>query len=104
MVGGGKVARRNMVILAASGVMCVSALTLGAPSAAANSHATTPHWRVLARTPGSLGAVVAPTATSAWAFGWGARPPTGPIFPIGRHWNGHTWSRVQFPAGVKNSG
>ena len=97
-------APRRMIFVAACGLMCASALTLGAPSSVASLHATTPHWRVLARAPGSLAAIVAPTATSAWAFGWGARPPTGPIFPIGRHWNGHRWSRAQFPSGVKNSG
>jgi hypothetical protein len=47
-----------MVILAACGMMSASALTLVAPSAVANLHATTPHWRVLAL----LGAIVAPTA------------------------------------------
>jgi len=51
-----------------------------------------------------MNVAIAPTATSAWAFGWGAHEPEGPIFPIGRHWNGHRWSRVQFPGGVKNSG
>ena len=54
-------APRRMIFVAACGLMCASALTLGAPSAVASLHATTPHWRVLARTPGSLGAIVAPT-------------------------------------------
>ncbi len=96
--------RRRTAILSACGALCAGALTLGAPSAVANSQASGPHWRVLASTPGSLGTVVAPTATSAWALGWGAHPPAGPIFAIGRHWNGRRWSQVRFPSGVNRSG
>ena len=95
---------RRTAVLAAGGALCIGGLALGVPPAAASRPAAAPHWRVLARTAGSLGAVVAPAPASAWAFGWGARPPEGPIFPIGRHWNGHRWSRVQFPSGVKKSG
>jgi len=104
-MGGRPVIPRRSAVLAARSAFCAGTLTLvGGTSAVANSHALGPHWRVVARTPGSLGTVIAPTATSAWAFGWGAHPPSGPIFPIGRHWNGRRWSRVQFPSGVKNSG
>jgi hypothetical protein len=92
-------------VLAVCGALCVGALALGAlPTAAANPRAPAPRWRVVARTPGTLDAVIAPAATSAWAFGWGANPPSGPIFAIARHWDGRHWSRVQFPKGVRKSG
>ena len=96
---------RRIITLTACGVLCGGSFLLGAPYTSANVPAARPHWRVVARAAGgSLGVVVAPRATSAWAFGWGAHPPAGRIFPIGRHWNGHRWSGVQFPSGVKNSG
>ena len=95
---------RRMVTLSACGALCAAAL-VGAPHAAANLRAAGPHWRVVARTAGGpLGVVAAPRSASAWVFGWGAPPPDGRIFPIGRHWNGHRWSGVQFPSAVKNSG
>ena len=96
---------RRTITLSACGALCAGALLLGPPYAAANLRAARPHWRVVARTAeGTLGVVVAPRSASAWAFGWGAHPPDGHIFPIGHHWNGRRWSGVQFPSGVKNSG
>jgi len=96
---------KRLVTVGACATMCMGALTLTVPHAAAISRAAAPHWRIVVRTSaGMLGPIVAPTATSAWAFGWGAHPPQGQIFPIGRHWNGHRWSGVRFPSGVKNSG
>jgi len=96
--------RGRTAVLATCGALCLGTLALGPFRAAASLPAAAAHWRVLASTTGSLGAAVAPTTTSAWAFGWGARPTGGPIFPVGRHWNGHRWSRVQFPSAVKDSG
>jgi hypothetical protein len=95
---------RHPVVLAACGALCASALSLGVPSATASPRASGPQWRIVARTPSWMTVAIAPTTTSAWAFGWGAHEPDGPIFPIGRHWNGHRWSSVQFPSGVRDSG
>lgn len=99
---------KRLPILGACGALCATALALGVPLAVAQAaHVQVPasRWRVVAKTPAApLGVVVAPTATSAWALGWGAHPITNIIFPIGRHWNGHRWSSVHFPSGVKSSG
>src|SRR5215472_14033485 len=98
---------KRLAILGACGALCATGLTLGVPLAvaqAAHVQAPASRWRVVARTPASLGVVVAPTATSAWALGWGAHPTGSIIFPVGRRWNGHRWSSVHFPSGVMNSG
>jgi hypothetical protein len=94
---------RGLVILAASGALCAGALTT-APAAGAKPPELPTKWRVVAHAPNSLAAAVAPTASSAWAFGWGAKQPTGPIFPVTQHWNGHRWASVKLPSGVKDSG
>lgn len=95
---------RRLTALVACAALGPSALLLGASSATANSGASAPGWRVVARASARMDAVVAPTATSAWAFGWAAHEPNGPVFPVGRHWDGHRWSRVRFPTGITNSG
>ena len=94
---------RGLTVLAVCGALGAGAVTV-APAAVAKPPASAPKWRVVAHALNSLGAAVAPTASSAWAFGWGAKQPNGPIFPVGRHWNGHRWSSVKLPAGVKDSG
>ncbi len=91
------------MVVAACGALGASALT-AAPAAGAKSPASAMKWHVVAHAPNSLGAAVAPTASNAWALGWGAKQPNGPIFAIARHWNSRRWSSVKLPRGVNNSG
>ena len=97
------VARRK-VIFAAYAAAGATALAFAAPASGAvgRGAVSSPHWRVVASVPGFLDAIVAPTRTSAWALGWSAHPPEGPVFPVGRAWNGHRWSRAQLP-GISDS-
>lgn len=98
------VARRK-VIFAACAAAGATGLAIAAPASGAvgRGAASSSHWRVVASVQGVLDAIVAPTSTSAWALGWGAHPPDGSIFPVGRAWNGHRWSRAQLP-GINDSG
>ena len=94
-------------IFAAAAAVSAGALGLATPAVASGTAMSTPRWRIVQQTPLSrlavLDALVAPTATSAWALGFGEKG-IGPTPPIGRHWNGHRWSTVQFPTVIKNSG
>jgi hypothetical protein len=75
-----------------------------APAAVAGGQpASALQWRVVARTPGILDAIIAPTAGSAWAFGWIGRR-NGLIAPVARHWNGRRWTTVTLPTGIGDSG
>src|SRR5215471_12317824 len=47
--------------------------------------------------------LTAPTATSAWAFGWVGKN-NGLIAPVARQWNGHRCSGATLPGAVKDSG
>src|SRR5215468_11924590 len=60
-------------------------------------------WRVVARPPGFLDAIIAPAAGSAWASGWIGNS-NGLIAPVARHWNGRRWASITMPRGVNDSG
>ena len=60
-------------------------------------------WRVVARPPGFLDVIIAPAASSAWAFGWIGKS-NGLIAPVARHWNGRRWASITMPRGVNDSG
>src|SRR5215470_12036740 len=99
--------RRNgrRIVLALSAALAAFTVGLAGPSAAL-AGAPSPsmaQWHVAARTPGFLDAIVAPTATSAWAFGWIGKN-NGLIAPVTRQWNGQRWSAVTLPGAVKDSG
>jgi hypothetical protein len=86
--------------IAVAGVLAVSR---AGPAAAV----TGPGWRIVSATnfrgsaPGGsgYGAVVAPSATDAWAFG-GTDQGSDHGTPVAEHWNGKTWSRSALPSGL----
>jgi hypothetical protein len=88
------------------GLIVIGMLSLAAPSMAVTGAPSAPaaQWRVVATTPGFLDAVIAPTATSAWALGWVPNERKGTIAPVARHWDGHTWTSVTMPSAVRDSG
>lgn len=88
------------------GLVTVAAVTMCAVSLAtapaAVAGAAPARWRLAARTPGFLDAVVAPAVSSAWALGWAGHD--GRVSPVARHWNGRRWTVVAMPKGVGDSG
>ena len=92
-------ARMVALLTVVASAVCL-ALASGTWSAGAST-ATTQRWRVVERTDSALYAIVAPTATSAWALGAKAGLNNAAL-PAGQHWNGHRWSPVTFPTAVKS--
>jgi hypothetical protein len=95
----------RQIALAVCAALAAFAVGLAGPSAALAGapSSSTGQWRVAARTPGFLDAIVSPTATSAWAFGWIGKN-NGLIAPVTRQWNGQRWSSATLPGAVKDSG
>ena len=64
-------------------------------------------WRIVTTFSGhfpAARAVAAPSAADLWVMGVGALRPGGRGFPIGRHWNGRSWSPVTFPKAIRTTG
>ena len=93
------------IVLAVSAALAALAAGLAGPSAALAGapSSSAAQWHVAARTPGFLDAIIAPTATSAWAFGWIGKN-NGLIAPVARQWNGQRWRGATLPGAVKDSG
>lgn len=97
---------RSALLATISFTVAVAGALAGAQAAPAGA-ATAPGWRMVSATdfPGSAqegsgyGAVVAPSASDAWAFG-GTDQASGNGTPVAEHWNGKTWSPSALPSGL----
>jgi hypothetical protein len=94
---------RQTVLAVSTLAACVVSVAAASAALAGGQSALAPQWRVVARTPGFLDAIIAPAARDAWAFGWIPRR-NGLIAPVARHWNGRRWTSVTMPPGVGDSG